>query len=118
MLSNMKNTGIHRKTIGQKIRYGGNVVDSVIKVVTEQNYRTGSENIILVKSVDNCEIILDPTNINHLIIKSLTNTLLKPSVGEIDEYYNELLMEKGSCVELLFIDSFWYIISSDGLKFN
>jgi hypothetical protein len=114
----MNNSGTHKKTISQKIRYGGNVVDTTIKILSEKQYTTGSENIILVKSVDNCEIILDSTNTNHLIIKSLTNTLLKPSFGEIDEYYDEILMEKGSCVELLFIDGFWYIISSDGLKFN
>jgi hypothetical protein len=114
----MNNLGLHRKTISQKIRYGGNVVDSTIKIVSESQHITGPENIILVKSVDNCEIILDSTNTNHLIIKSLTNTLLKPSNGEIDEFYNEILMEKGSCVELLYIDGTWYVISSDGLKLN
>ena len=34
----------------------------------------------------------------------------------IDEEFNEVELNKGSCVEFKFIGDFWYILSSDGLK--
>jgi hypothetical protein len=34
----------------------------------------------------------------------------------IDEEFNEVELIKGSCVEFKKIGSFWYILSSDGLK--
>jgi hypothetical protein len=48
----------------------------------------------------------------------LTTVLIKPDVGLIDEEWDELLLEKGSCVHLSFVEDNWYIISSDGLKLN
>ena len=114
----MSNFNFHKKTISEKVRYGDQEIDTTFKIISQSTYITGSENVILVKSVDNCEITLDSTNTNHLIIKSLTNTVLKPSIGEIDEFYTEISMDRGACVELLVIDGNWYVISSDGLKLN
>jgi hypothetical protein len=114
----MSNFNFHKKTISDKVRYGGEIIDTTFKIVSQPTYTTGSENVILVKSIDICEITLDSTNSNHLIIKSLTSTVLKPSIGEIDEFYTEISMERGACVELLVIDGNWYVISSDGLKLN
>ena len=114
----MSNFNFHKKTISEKVRYGGEIIDTTFKIVSQPTYTTGSENVILVKSIDICEITLDSTNSNHLIIKSLTSTVLKPSIGEIDEFYTEISMERGACVELLVIDGNWYVISSDGLKLN
>ena len=37
-------------------------------------------------------------------------------MGQIDEQYDEILIDKGSCVEFFRVDGNWYIISSDGLK--
>ena len=34
----------------------------------------------------------------------------------IDEEFNEVELSKGSCVEFMHIGTFWYILSSDGLK--
>ena len=53
-----------------------------------------------------------------IIVKSLTTVLVKPDIGKIDEEWDELMMEKGSCVQLFFVDGNWYILSSDGLKIN
>jgi hypothetical protein len=114
----MSNFNFHKKTISEKVRYGAEIIDTTFKIVSQPTYTTGSENVILVKSIDICEITLDSTNSNHLIIKSLTSTVLKPSIGEIDEFYTEISMERGACVELLVIDGNWYVISSDGLKLN
>ena len=48
----------------------------------------------------------------------MTKVSLKPKVGHIDEYYEELLIEKGACVEMEYFGNSWYILSSDGLKLN
>jgi len=48
----------------------------------------------------------------------LTTVLIKPDVGLIDEEWDELLLEKGACVHLSFVEGNWYIISSDGMKLN
>jgi hypothetical protein len=53
-----------------------------------------------------------------IIVKSLTTVLVKPDIGKIDEEWDELMMEKGSCVQLFFVDDNWYILSSDGLKID
>ena len=36
----------------------------------------------------------------------------------IDEEWDELLLEKGSCVQFQFVQGNWYILSSDGLKIS
>jgi hypothetical protein len=33
-----------------------------------------------------------------------------------DEEWDEIALDKGSCVEFIFINQNWYILSSDGLK--
>jgi len=53
-----------------------------------------------------------------ITIKSLTTTLVKSDTGLIDEEWDELLLEKGSCVQFQFLEGNWYILSSDGLKFS
>jgi hypothetical protein len=35
---------------------------------------------------------------------------------KIDDDYNEILIQKGACVEMRFVINKWYILSSDGLK--
>jgi hypothetical protein len=46
----------------------------------------------------------------------MTHLTIKPDVGKIDEDYDELIMDKFSCVEFRFVGGIWYILSSDGLK--
>ena len=88
------------------------------KVVTESNYKTKGEDLILVKNIDNCNLTLDSSNTDHIIIKALTNVTIIPSKGKIDEYYDEISVSKGACVEMVTIDEVWYIISSDGMKLD
>jgi hypothetical protein len=88
------------------------------KVVTESNYKTKGEDLILIKNTDNCNLTLDSSNTDHIIIKALTNVTIIPSKGKIDEYYDEISVSKGACVEMVTIDSVWYIISSDGMKLD
>jgi hypothetical protein len=86
------------------------------KIVRESVYTTNGEDFLLIKDIDECRIILDPTTTSHIIIKSLTNGVIDSNGLRIDEYYDELMLEKGVCVELVFLDDFWYVTSSDGLK--
>jgi hypothetical protein len=46
----------------------------------------------------------------------MTKTLIIPDINSIDEEWDEIALDKGSCVEFIFINQNWYILSSDGLK--
>lgn len=115
----MQKANIIRKIVGEKTSYiEKKDKELIVKTLTESSYTTNGENIILVKGVENCELTLNLSTTTHIIIKSLTNTLLKTNQGLIDEYYEEIVMKKGSCVELISIGDNWYILSSDGLKID
>lgn len=90
------------------------VSDSV--VVSEKNYTTSGEYCIVVKSVDHCDLILDSSNTNHVVVKALTNVTVSSVDGLIDEEWDDISLSKGACVEFRFIIHNWYILSSDGLK--
>ena len=105
------------------VRYQTHVVVPSNKVVTEkvvkeQNYTTGEELLVIVKDIETSEIMLNSEVNQAVIIKSLTTTLIKPELGQIDEEWDELQLDKGACVHLSFVEGNWYIISSDGLKLN
>ena len=42
------------------------------KVVTESSYITNGEDLILIKNTEHCNLVLDNSKSDHLIIKSLT----------------------------------------------
>jgi hypothetical protein len=46
----------------------------------------------------------------------MTSVLILPDINSIDEEWDEIALDKGSCVEFVFINKSWYILSSDGLK--
>jgi hypothetical protein len=112
-----------RKTINDR-RFLGNALieienDEVLpmkKIITESNYRTNGEVLIVVKDIESCNIILDSNTTEHIIIKALTKVFIRPSSGKIDEYYDEIFIDWGACVEFYLLDGNWYIVSSDGLK--
>ena len=115
----MQKSNIVRKIVGGKTTYTVAADSELnIKTISESEYTTNGENIILVREVESCQLTLDRTTTTHLIIKSLTNTLLKTNSGLIDEYYEEIEMKKGACVELINIGDHWYVLSSDGLKMD
>jgi hypothetical protein len=93
-------------------------VKEISKVITTSNYITDEETILIVKNVEECELTLNSKKNNKIIIKSLTTVLVKSDVGQIDEDWDELLLEKGACVQFQFVDGNWYITSSDGLKMS
>ena len=88
------------------------------KIVRESFYKTGDEVLVVIKDVESSEVTLDSTVNEKITIKSLTTTLVKSDTGLIDEEWDELLLEKGSCVQFQFLEGNWYILSSDGLKFS
>ena len=79
-----------------------------------QNEKNGEYSIV-VNDVDNCIINLDSKTTDHVVIKYLTNVLVK-SDSLIDDEFDEVELSRGSCVEFKKIGDFWYVLSSDGLK--
>jgi hypothetical protein len=49
------------------------------------------------------------------VVKSLTHVIVK-SDAKIDEEFDEIELDKSSCVEFRKVGEYWYILSSDGLK--
>ena len=86
------------------------------KIITESNYRTNGEILLVIKDVESCNITLDSITTEHIIIKALTKVFIRPSSGKIDEYYDEIFIDWGACVEFYMLEDNWYIVSSDGLK--
>jgi len=106
---------IFKSIPSKRIINGHEIETSVSAIVTNESYTTNGEYALIVKGVDNCTLFLDSTTTDHIVVKSLTNVLVK-SDTLIDEEFNEVELSKGSCVEFMYIGSFWYILSSDGLK--
>jgi len=99
-----------RKQVGQKVY-------TIKKVVEKPVYQTDNEEFILVKNTVE-KIILDNKRTDQITIKSLSTVVVTCTENKIDEEYDELILERGSCVQLLKLNNIWYIISSDGLKLN
>ena len=74
-----------QKSIPSQRIIGGVLIEtSEISFVSEQLYTTNGESLIIVKDVENCQIILDSSKTDHVTIKSLTNTKISPLFGLID----------------------------------
>jgi hypothetical protein len=91
-------------------------ITTMKKIITESDYRTNGEILLVIKDVESCNIILDSNTTEHIIIKALTKVFIRPSSGKIDEYYDEIFIDWGACVEFYMLENNWYIVSSDGLK--
>ena len=88
------------------------------KIISDSVYTTGNETLLIVRGVENSEVTLNSIENTKIAIKSLTTVLVKSDVGAIDEEWDELLLEKGACVQFQFVEGNWYILSSDGLKLS
>jgi hypothetical protein len=86
------------------------------KIISDSVYTTNDETFLIVKNVEYSEVTLNSNVTNKITIKSLTSVLVKSDVGSIDEEWDELLLERGACVQFQFVEGNWYILSSDGLK--
>jgi hypothetical protein len=107
---------IQRSIPSQRIIAGQVINTSEITFVSNPTYSTEGEALIVTKESENVEIILDSSTTDHIIVKALTNTKIKPVWGLIDEEYSEINIGKGACVELYFSFGNWYVVSSDGMK--
>jgi hypothetical protein len=85
-------------------------------VVSDEFYSTKGELLLIVRDVDHCKIKLDSTTTDKIKIKTLTNCVIVPDIGRIDEDWDEISIGRGACVELQNVNGVWYILSSDGLK--
>jgi hypothetical protein len=117
-----------RKTINEKRFLGNTLIEieepettqpeiiPMKKIITSNEYQTNGEVLIVVKDVESCNLKLDSNTTEHIIIKALTKVFIRPSSGKIDEYYDEIFIDWGACVEFYLLEDNWYIVSSDGLK--
>ena len=106
---------IFKSTPSKRIINGHEIITSDSAVVTNTTYTTNGEYAIIIKDVESCELFLDNTTTDHVVVKCMTHVIVK-SDNLIDEEFNEVELDKGSCAEFKFIGDFWYILSSDGLK--
>jgi hypothetical protein len=105
------------KNIPSQRLINGKVINtSEVSVVSEPFYETHGEACIVIRGIQQAKIRLDSISTDHTVIKAMTKVLIIPDIGKIDEEYDEILIDKGACVEFRFCAGVWYIISSDGLK--
>jgi hypothetical protein len=117
-----------RKTINERRFLGNTLIEieepeitqpeiiPMKKIITSNEYQTNGEVLIVVKDVETCNLKLDSNTTEHIIIKALTKVFIRPSSGKIDEFYDEIFIDWGACVEFYLLENNWYIVSSDGLK--
>jgi hypothetical protein len=107
------------KSIPIQKRINGYIVNaSETSIVSERDYSTTGEECIIVKGVPNSIIFLDSTTTEHIVVKCLTHVTIKPTYGKIDEEYEEIVADKGACIEFRLCEGNWYVLSSDGLKIS
>jgi len=100
----------------EKIINGNRVRTSESAIVSERKYTTNGEYAIVVRGVDSCDLQLNSNTTDRVKIKAMTNVIIRPDSGRIDEEWDEISLERGACIELVSINKGWYILSSDGLK--
>ena len=85
-------------------------------VISDELYKTNGETLLIVRDVPQSKVKLDSTTTERIKIKTLTNCVIIPDLGRIDEDWDEISVGRGACVELQNVNGVWYILSSDGLK--
>ena len=95
----------------------GNIIrTSELAISSEPFYDTNGESFLILRDIDSCKVKLNSSTTDHITIKALTKVLIIPDINKIDEEYDEIVIDKGACVEFYFGFGAWYIVSSDGLK--
>lgn len=107
---------ILRSTPSERVIGGKLIVSSEQAIVSDSQYKTRGEGVLIIKNIDNCRVTLDNTTTDRIVVKALTKVLIIPMTGKIDDEYDEIMLDKGACVEFSFCYGNWYILSSDGLK--
>ena len=100
----------------EKIINGNKVRTSESAIVSERKYSTNGEYAIVIRGVDSCDLQLNSSTTDRVKIKAMTNVIIRPDSGRIDEEWDEISLERGACIELVNINKGWYLLSSDGLK--
>lgn len=113
----MNKSTLLKKKIGDKI-YNQEPINIHKKIIREPHYTTKGEYLLIIKDTPNCVLTLDYEFNESIKIKSLTKVTIIPKNSSIDEFYEELQIEKGACVELEYFEGSWYIMSSDGIKLD
>jgi hypothetical protein len=109
---------IIRNTPSERVINGKLIISSEMAIVSDNQFTTRGEGIVVIKQVDSCTIRLDHTTTDHITIKALTKVLIIPLMGKIDDEFDEILIDKGACVEFAYCAGGWYVLSSDGLKIS
>ena len=78
-----------RKTVFKSNRTV-NLNDFKTLIVNKDFYSTLGEDLIIVKDVTQSKIKLDSTTTNRIKIKTLTNCVIIPDIGRIDEDWDEI----------------------------
>ena len=112
----LKNKPIRKTVFRGERSINLDTFDTVI--ISEELYKTNGENLIIVKDVNQSKIKLDSTTTDRIKIKTLTNCTIVPDLNRIDEDWDEILVNRGACVELQNVNGIWYILSSDGIKLD
>lgn len=115
-MSIIKNKPIRKTVIRGDRSFALNTFEVVI--ISDEVYTTIGEKLLIVRDVAQSKIKLDSTTTEQIKIKTLTNCVIIPDVGRIDEDWDEISVGKGSCVELQNVNGVWYILSSDGIKMD
>lgn len=102
----------------QRVINGFILKTSEISVVSEKEYKTSGESCIVVRGVNESVVTLDSLSTDHVVVKAMTKVIIKPDIGKIDEDWDEIVVDRGACVEFRFCLNNWYILSSDGLKMS
>jgi hypothetical protein len=100
----------------EKIINGNKVRTSESAIVSEKKYTTNGEYAIVIRDVPHCDLFLNSSTTDKIKIKAMTEILIKPDKGRIDEEWDEIQLDRGACIELVNINQGWYILSSDGVK--
>jgi hypothetical protein len=100
----------------QRIINGLLIETSEVSIVSEKEYQTNGESCIVIRNVSQSTITLNSKTTDHIVVKAMVPITVVPDVGKIDEDYDEIVMDRYSCVEFRFAAGNWYILSSDGLK--
>ena len=70
------------RSISSKRIINGNVIEtSESAIISNQSYTTNGEYTLVTRGISKCEIVLDEITTDHVVIKSLTKTLVKSLSG-------------------------------------
>ena len=73
---------VFRSVSSTRIINGNKIETSESAVVSNTTYETNGEYVIVVTGVENCELFLNSSNTDHVVVKAMTNGI-KRNGGEI-----------------------------------